>query len=186
MKTLFLSSYCLMMLIGSTAVQALPTTVNSDGKLVVETTQGRVEINNGNITIQGFSNLPTAQPRITNQSNIGQTQTSISSVNRTFSSSANTVEIEQSTKSNSHVLKLESASAVTGKITLDGLVVREITTRNSSIDLTSLLSTGEHELVIEAESPSNDTIKMMFNSPNSSVQHSSNTSLRHTLNLKVR
>jgi hypothetical protein len=186
MNKIFLFSFLLIPLAISTTVNASPQIETSDNKLVVETSNGRVEINNGNISIRGFNNLSEKNSDRIEQHMSRQTSNSISEVNSNFSYSANTINIDRSNLADSHLLSLKSPDTLRGKIYLDGKVIEEINTTNVNIDLTKLLFVGKHQVKIEVSTASNEIIEMSFKSPHNSISHSSNNRLNHTLNLIVR
>lgn len=163
------------------AAQASPKTEVTPNKITVQTNQGLVEIENGKVIIHNLNSMPVNR---VSQSSSSSSYSSSSQSSITTSSS--TISLNRATSQQSQILKLEAPVKVTGKVLLNGKVIKEINAASSTIDLTSSLTSGTHELKVEVSAPGNETIKMQFSAPNTSVQNSSNGKIHHTYNLVVR
>ena len=134
-----------------------------------------------------------------NQSTVSQldinNMNSNSSSTTTFTSNSSgyqrgKVSLNAAKLSQPHILKIEtSATQLNGKIIVDGKVVKNLNKKNTTIDLSSYLSVGEHQVEISANyAPAISPIKVEFNAPNNNVtqQTSGNGILNYQLDVSVR
>lgn len=100
------------------------------------------------------------------------------------------VRLNSVTLSQPHILKLEtSAIRLTGKIIVNGKVVKNLNNQTTNIDLSPYLSAGEHKVEISANyTPKNSAIKVELNTPNSNMvqQTNGNGVLNYQLEVSVR
>ncbi len=155
-------------------------------QISVETDSGKIEINNGEIKIDGRD----INDMNTNSSQSSSTTTSSSSSSsNSIQRSVNTVYLSSYKLSEPHIFKLETSGDLSGYIVLDNKTIKQIDGSDFEIDLASYLSPGNHKLIIKIDSmsPSN-SISLQLNAPGNSVNHnaSGNGTIEHVINLNVR
>lgn len=88
-----------------------------------------------------------------------------------------------------HVLRINtSATQLKGEITVNGKVVKRFTNSREEINLSPLLSKGEHKVQISARyAPASSSVSLELNSPDTNVtqQTSGNGIINYTLDLSV-
>lgn len=88
-----------------------------------------------------------------------------------------------------HILRINtSANQLTGEITVNGKVVKRFTNNQEEINLSPLLSKGEHKVQISARyAPASSSVSLELNSPDTNVtqQTSGNGTINYTLDLSV-
>ena len=155
-------------------------------EISVETESGKIEINNGEIKIDGRD----INDMNTNSSQSSSTTTSSSSSSgNSIQRSVNTVYLNSYKLSEPHLLKLETSGDLSGYVVLDGKIIKHINGGDFEIDLASYLSPGNHKLIIKLDSMSpNNSISLQLNTPGNSVNQntSGNGTMEHIINLNVR
>ena len=100
------------------------------------------------------------------------------------------VSLSAANLSQPHILKIEtSATQLNGKITVNGKVVKNLSSKTTEINLSPYLSVGEHFVEISANyAPATSPIKVELNAPNNNVtqQTSGNGILNYQLSVTVR
>ncbi len=100
------------------------------------------------------------------------------------------VSLSAASLSRPHILRIETlATQLSGKIMMNGRVVKNLNNKAMEIDLSPYLSVGLHKVEISAKyAPAMSPIKIEFNAPNSNVtqQTSGNGILNYQLELSVR
>ena len=100
------------------------------------------------------------------------------------------VSLSAANLSQPHILKIEtSATQLSGKIIVNGKLVKNLNDKTTEINLSPYLSVGEHKVEISANyAPATSSIKVEMNAPNSNVtqQTSGNGILNYQLNVSVR
>lgn len=100
------------------------------------------------------------------------------------------ISLSAATLSQPHILKIEtSATQFNGKITVNGKVVKNLSSKVTEIDISPYLSVGEHKVEISANyAPVTSPIKVELNAPNSNLtQQTSGTGiLNYQLYVSVR
>ena len=156
-------------------------------QISVETDSGKIEINNGEIKIDGRDIINDMN---TNSSQSSSTTTSSSSSSgNSIQRSVNTVYLSSYKLSEPHIFKLETSGDLSGYVVLDRNTIKQIDGSDFEIDLAPYLSPGTHKLIIKIDSmsPSN-SISLQLNAPGNSVNHnaSGNGTIEHVINLNVR
>ncbi len=118
-----------------------------------------------------------------------------SSSSTTFTSNSSTYQrgqlsLSAANLSQPHLLIIEtSASQLNGKIIVNGKVIKNLSSKNTEIDLSRYLSVGNHKVEISANyAPPMSPIKVELNAPNSNVtqETSGNGTLNYQLDVSVR
>jgi hypothetical protein len=151
-------------------------------EISVDTNSGKVEIDNGEIRIDGQN---------VDELNTGSSQSSstTSGSSNSVQQSINTVYLSSYELSEPHILKIETSGEMTGYVVLDGKTIKEIDGSDFELDLASYLSRGLHKLVIRIEPISSDSsISLQLDAPGNSINHNSggNGTMEHVINLNVR
>ena len=150
-------------------------------QITVDTDTGRIEINDGEIKIDG---------RDIKDMNTSSSQSSSSSSSNSIQRSVNTVYLSSHKLSEPHLLKLATTgNDLSGNMVLDGKTIKEISSEDFELDLAPYLSPGTHKLIITVKSMSPDnSISLQLDAPGNSFNHntSGNGTMEHVLNLNVR
>ncbi|MEA5595230.1 hypothetical protein [Rivularia sp. UHCC 0363] len=146
------------------------------------------------ITIAFVNNFSDNNQSTIAQSDLNNMQKNTTS-STTFTSNSSgyqrgTVSFSAANLSQPHLLKIEtSATKLSGKIVVNGKVVKNLNNKTTEIDLSPYLSVGEHKVEISANyTPATSPIKVELNAPNSNVtqQTSGNGILNYQLDITVR
>ncbi|MGF1541713.1 MAG: hypothetical protein ACFCU5_14905 [Pleurocapsa sp.] len=154
-------------------------------EISVDTEHGRIEINNGEIKIDGRD----IHELNTGSSQSNSTTSSSSSSNHSIQRSINTVYLSSYKLSEPHIFKLETSGDLSGYVVLDGKTIKEIDGSDFELDLSSYLSKGTHKLVIRIEPiGSGSSVSLQLNAPGNSINHNSGGTgtMEHVINLNVR
>lgn len=131
---------------------------------------------------------PIVQPDINNMNHNTSSSTTISSNSSGYQRGK--VSLSAAKLSQPHILTIEtSATQLSGKIIVNGKVVKNLRNKTTKVDLSRYLSAGEHKVEISAKyAPTTSPIKVELNAPNSNVtqQTSGNGILNYQLDVSVR
>lgn len=183
MKTISISTYTYLLAF-TLWLSANSSVAETIAQISIDTDSGQVEINNGEIKIDGrdIDDM---------NSNYGQSSsTTTSNSSNSTQRSLNTVYLSSAKLSEPHLLKLEtSGNDLSGYVVLDGKTIKEINGSDFELDLASYLSPGTHKLIIKIDSMSpENSVSWRIDAPGNSVNHSSsgNGTMEHVINLNVR
>ncbi len=180
-------STCIYLLTYAVLLSANSSASETIAQISVDTSSVKVEINNGEIKIDGRD----IDDMNTNSSQSSSTTTSNSSSSSSSTQrSINTIYLSSYKLSEPHILKLEtSGDDLSGYVVLDNKTIKEINGSDFELDLAPYLSLGTHKLIIKVDSMSpRNSVSLQLNTPGNSVNHNSsgNGTMEHVINLNVR
>ncbi|MCX7596322.1 MAG: hypothetical protein N2235_21705 [Fischerella sp.] len=144
------------------------TLINSDSN-------GDTVVNTNSDSDMKYSKIFTSQQSSTSNSSSGYQQSSLS--------------LSAANLRQPHILRIHtSGNQLSGEITVDGKVVKRLSDRQGEVDLSPLLSVGEHIVEISGRyAPPSSGVSIELSGPgvSSSQQTSGNGIVNYTLNLSV-